>query len=114
MCYVRLWGRAVRFRLFHLYEGVRFNVICAARGWGEGSNSQQKQHATPEWLLMSSYNNSGNLCRGFVDRGWTVKFDFQEKSLHDSKLDQCIAPNLTMCLLYLSVYGCCQLTDMTF
>ena len=29
-----------------------------------------------------------------------------------SKLDQCVAPNLTMCLLYLSVYGCCQLTEL--
>ena len=29
-----------------------------------------------------------------------------------SKLDQCVAPNLTMCLLYLSVYGCCKLTEL--
>ena len=29
-----------------------------------------------------------------------------------SKLDQCVAPNLTMCLLYLSVYVCCKLTEL--
>ena len=28
------------------------------------------------------------------------------------KLDQCVAQNLTMCLLYLSVYGCCQLIEL--
>ena len=34
--------------------------------------------------ISKSYYNSGNLCRGFVDRGWTVKFDFQENRSHDS------------------------------
>ena len=33
MCYIIVWGRGVRFRLFQCYEGVRSNAITL---WGGG------------------------------------------------------------------------------
>ena len=37
-------------------------------------------------ITETSNYNSASLCRGrgFVDRGWTVQFDFQENRSHDS------------------------------
>ena len=43
---------------------------------------------------------------------WTVSISKKTVRTIRSKLDQCVAPNLTMCLLYLSVYGCCKLTEL--
>ena len=52
--------------------------------------------------------NSANLFLSFCD---SISFSIYKKTLRtvNFKLDQCVALNLTMCLLYLSVYGCCQL-----
>ena len=48
--------------------------------------------------------------------GWALSgtVSISKKTVHTirSKLDQCVAPNLTTCLLYLSVYGCCKLTEL--
>ena len=43
---------------------------------------------------------------------WTVSISKKTVRTIRSKLDQCVAPNLTMCLLYLSMLGCCQLTEL--
>ena len=44
----------------------------------------------------------------------SISFSISKKTLRtvNFKLDQCVTLNLTMCLLYLSVYGCCQLTEL--
>ena len=66
-------------------------------------------------FFQPSNYSSGNLCATVVGGwalSWTVSISKKTFRTIRSKLDQCVAPNLTMCLLYLSVYGCCKLTEL--
>ena len=65
--------------------------------------------------IDTSDYNSAILCISVcLSVSLSISFSISKKTLRtvNFKLDQCVALNLTMCLLYLIVYGCCQLTDL--
>ena len=79
---------------------------------GVHSNGEGLHTFHPTGFGKLSNYNSGNLCRGWTVGGLCSSFSKKTVRTIRSKLDQCVAPNLTMCLLYLSVYGCCKLTEL--